>query len=565
MNASQLHDAIDFRARAGDAPAAIPSSGAGLAGNARQPGSEDAGGRFGPSGHSDFGLDTPVRTGIAGTMAIGTTGNFTDQDVNGLLSGTAWDTNHLTFSFPTAASNYGAGYGPDNEPNTFSVLDATQQDIVRYALSLVSDYTGLTFTEIAETDSVHANIRVAGSDAPATSWAYYPWESGSAGDIWIGNVRNDPSLKAGYGFDTFLHEIGHTLGLKHGHENDGNHGVLPTDHDSSEWSVMTYHSYVGGDQYYRLAEGSGYQTYMMDDIAALQYLYGANYSAHAANTTYSWNRVTGEMFVDGVGQEPSSDNKIYETVWDGGGTDTYDLHGYASRLVIDLRPGEWSTFDAGQLADLDSSNPGAHMARGNVANAHLFEDDPRSLIENAIGGRGRDTITGNLARNSLSGGAGNDRLVGLEDRDSLSGGGGRDNLDGGVGNDRLDGGGAADIVKGGAGNDLILGGVGADRLWGAAGADTFAFAALAEVDRDRIYDLDDAHDVIDLSAIDANSHRTGNQAFRLVSALDGRAGEAALVKHGAVTQLHLDADGDGVADAIMSMDGAHTGFTGFVL
>ena len=45
---------------------------------------------------------------------------------------------------------------------------------------------------------------------------------------------------------TILHEIGHTLGLKHGHYDDGVHGVLPPDHDSSEWSLMTYYSYLGG-------------------------------------------------------------------------------------------------------------------------------------------------------------------------------------------------------------------------------------------------------------------------------------------------------------------------------
>ena len=39
--------------------------------------------------------------------------DVTSQDIAGILSGTQWDTNgtnNLTFSFPTAASNYGDFY-----------------------------------------------------------------------------------------------------------------------------------------------------------------------------------------------------------------------------------------------------------------------------------------------------------------------------------------------------------------------------------------------------------------------------------------------------------------------
>ena len=50
------------------------------------------------------------------------TANPSSQDINGLLSGEYWATNSLTFSFPTAASNYGDfygiedGYGGNGEP-----------------------------------------------------------------------------------------------------------------------------------------------------------------------------------------------------------------------------------------------------------------------------------------------------------------------------------------------------------------------------------------------------------------------------------------------------------------
>ena len=48
-----------------------------------------------------------------------------------------------------------------------------------------------------------------------------------------------------------------------------------------------------------------------------------------------------------------------------------------------------------------------------MANAYLYNNDPRSLIENALGGSGNDTLIGNQAANYLSGGPGNDVLAGI--------------------------------------------------------------------------------------------------------------------------------------------------------
>src|SRR5262249_56694422 len=52
-------------------------------------------------------------------------------------------------------------------------------------------------------------------------------------------------------------------------------------------------------------------------------------------------------------------------------------------------------------------------------------------IENAIGGSGNDTITGNDANNTLWGGPGNDTLLGGIGNDILHGGPGSDLLNGG--------------------------------------------------------------------------------------------------------------------------------------
>jgi serralysin len=143
---------------------------------------------------------------------------------------------------------------------------------------------------------------------------------------------------------------------------------------------------------------------MMLDIAALQQMYGANFGTNAGDTVYRWSATTGEMSINGAGQGASGANRIFMTVWDGGGTDTYDFSNYSTRVVIDLRPGEWSDTGLAQRANLGSGE----YARGNVANALLYEDDPRSLIENAKGGSAADLLIANDAANRLTGGDGQD-------------------------------------------------------------------------------------------------------------------------------------------------------------
>jgi len=96
---------------------------------------------------------------------------------------------------------------------------------------------------------------------------------------------------------------------------------------------------------------------------------------------------------------------------------------------------------------------------GNIANAHLYNSDVRSLIENAIGTGGDDTMEGNTADNQLTGGAGADAIHGHEGDDLLFAGTGNDSLYGDENDDGLYFGASfttADLANGGAGtNDQL--------------------------------------------------------------------------------------------------------------
>ena len=83
---------------------------------------------------------------------------------------------------------------------------------------------------------------------------------------------------------------------------------------------------------------------------------------------------------------------------------------------------------------------------------------------------------------------------------------------------------------------------------------------------DLVTDLTKA-DVIDLSAVDADSGNAGDQAFHLVGAFSHHAGEL-VVSYDASSGLTLvqgDVDGNGKADLIISVAGDLHGFTNFVL
>jgi serralysin len=172
---------------------------------------------------------------------------------------------------------------------------------------------------------------------------------------------------------------------------------------------MTYRSYPGDDiEEYNNEQFGFAQTLMMYDIAALQKIYGgANYGFNAGNSVYSWSPTTGEMSINGAGQGAPGANRVFMTIWDGGGNDTYDLSAYGGGTTINLRPGEWTTTSSAQIAGLGEG----HFARGNVANALLFEGNTSSLIENAIGGAGGDVIIANQAANRLTGNGGADAFT----------------------------------------------------------------------------------------------------------------------------------------------------------
>lgn len=427
---------------------------------------------------TSFGLPQDLTEPVATGVGVGV-GNYADRvgdaRVDGLI-GRNWASNNLTYSDPDSYFDYtdasGNPYPVPVQPLTR--LSAAQLEAVKYALDADAPAPGLlrtgkyfsveAFTQANMTyqpgGTGVAVLRYANSGAVGTATSYMPSPGDvRGGDAFFGGTGQFPAQGTA-DYHAVLQMVGHTLGLKYAHDSSG-WGATASAYDALEYSVMSFRSYVGA----AIGEYSNElfsmpQTFMMGDIRALQQQYGADFTTNAGATVYSWDPVTGETWVNGEMALDPFANRVFMTIWDGGGYDTYDMSNYTTNLRIDLTPGGSSTLSSAQLARLGDG----HVAQGNVYNALQYNNDPRSLIEAAIGGSGNDTILGNAAANGLEGGDGND---------VLSGGQGNDVLDGGRGRDVIYGGPGDDDIRGGNGNDILYGNVGSDTMGGDRGNDTY--------------------------------------------------------------------------------------------
>ena len=93
--------------------------------------------------------------------ATATVSKTSNPLIDGVLTGGKWAVSNFTYSFPTSASYYGSGYGSGEPTNGFEAFNAAQQAAVGAVLKSYSAVANLTFTEITETSTQHADLRFA--------------------------------------------------------------------------------------------------------------------------------------------------------------------------------------------------------------------------------------------------------------------------------------------------------------------------------------------------------------------------------------------------------------------
>jgi serralysin len=405
---------------------------------------------------------------------------LTQSQINSaLLSNASLSSGLVTYSIANTLSTW-SDYEAGTQPDTgYGRLNSGQASAFRGAIDSWRKVINVTFSELNETASTHGQIRVAFTSyqmAGSAGYAFYPTAfNGVGSDVWISNsFVGDDMSKGTFGFELFIHELGHALGLKHSFEDP----ALPTQYDNTRYTVMSYTDPVASIIWSFFETGNGGisssgQTVavgspMVIDIAAAQSRYGANPNTAVGDTVYTFTQ--GATYV--------------ETIYDAGGVDTFDLSNFTRRVAIDLAPGSYSSLGIFTIEEQITAAKAAHPGFSGVFFRTVL-DDPQTYtwtdnlgialsttIENATGGSADDNLVGNSAANRLSGGGGADQLFGQDGNDSLNGNAGADKLVGGHGDDRLFGDDGDDTLFGEGGNDTLVGGFGNDVLYGQDGNDT---------------------------------------------------------------------------------------------
>ena len=311
---------------------------------------------------------------------------------NGIISVLNSSGGNFRYTFPLTPPQY------LQNANDLQNWAPVTEEVKAASRELFNNLSNILDIKFVESTSPYANSVIAimaNKQYETTGYAYgpldvlVPTDNYLFSDVFFDLDYMNPTTNGtitNFDYELLIHEIGHTIGLRHPFlQNTGDGTLLNPLEENNRWTVMTYNfnkNYFDGQ-------------FRILDLASLVNLYGVSPYYFPEDNIYEFLSWQGRILIDGSG------------------IDTVTAENYLSHAYLDLRTNTHSY--VGKKEEL-------------ITKAYQLSVGD-SIIENAIGGNGNDWIIGNDVDNTLEGRSGNDVLYGGEGNDKIIGGKGDDTID----------------------------------------------------------------------------------------------------------------------------------------